>query len=216
MKTVLTAGAVALIAGTAAADLRVTELYSGVSGPDGTPDWFELTNEGVTDLSTAGLFYDDNSFDATKDDALANVTIGAGESVIFLVSWEDDYTDVADAIADFVAFWGDVATVSYVDGGSGLGGGGDAVAIFDGNLADSNLVTSAAYNDAQGGAFATTEYPTGPVGQLSTLGVNGAFESLLGAGDSDTPIVGSPGVVPSPAGVAALALGGLVAGRRRR
>lgn len=219
MNKLLAAGAVAALAGVAAAgttNVRITEIYAGAPGPNGTSDWFEITNEGTSAVSTGGWFYDDDSFNPEQNDALSNLTIGAGESVVFLVSWEDDYTDVTDAIAEFAAFWGSTMQVGFVSGGSGLGGGGDAVSVFDGNTLSANLLASAAYIGSLTESNATIEYPFGPVGQNSVAGVNGAYESFLNAGDPDGPLIGSPGAVPAPGVAAVLALGGLAASRRRR
>lgn len=219
MNKLVAMSALALVSGGAIAgttDIRLTEIYMGVGGNNGTSDWFELTNYGTTAVSTEGFFYDDDSFDATKNDALSTLFIGAGESVVFLVSWEDDYTDAVDAIADFIAYWGAGTQVGFVDGGSGLGGGGDAAAVFAGNTEDAALVASGTYTSSLAEQGATVEFPSGPVGQLSQLGVNGAYGSLLGAGDTGAPIIGSPGAVPAPGAAALLAMGGLVAGRRRR
>ena len=210
-------------------DLRVTEIFSGQPNDNGTTDWFELTNNGATTVSTGGLFYDDNSFDATKDDALDTLTLAAGESAVFLVSWEDDYTDPAIAVNDFVAFWGlgSGVQVGVVTGGSGLGGGGDAATIFDGNFASSNLLTSGSYDSSLGSLRGTVDYAAvaastafrTPIdGVESTSALAWAFESVGVANGPDDPrtLFGSPGAVPTPASAGLLGFAGLATARRRR
>ncbi|CAN0460638.1 unnamed protein product, partial [Ectocarpus fasciculatus] len=62
----LTALAIAGLATTASAQLDITEVYiGGLPGPDGTADWFELTNTGGTTLTygAGDLVYDDESRD---------------------------------------------------------------------------------------------------------------------------------------------------------
>ena len=94
----------------AVVDLQITEMWiGGLEGSEATSDWFEITNFGdtaATGLTADLLYYDDDSADPTKDDPLLGVdTIAAGESVVYLVSWEDDF-DLAAATDAFVAMWG--------------------------------------------------------------------------------------------------------------
>ncbi len=229
MRTAIATLAIAGLAAAASADitdLRITEVFPGLPGANGTTDWFELTNYSNTTVSTAGLFYDDNSFDATQDDALDALTIAPGESVVFLVSWEDDFVDPADAVAEFFAFWGAAVAnvqVGVVTGGSGLGGGGDAVSIFSGNTASAQVISTAAYDSEV--ARTTIDYaavdPTKvfrtPLDSaLSSAPLPWAFESEGLAGDNNETVFGSPGVIPTPGAVSVLGLAGLAAARRRR
>lgn len=127
-------GAIALIALTPAAhaafDLRVTEIWPGNSGdPDQTEDWFELTNFGDTAWTAAtdgDLFFEDDSADASRADIMENVpTIGPGQSAVFV--------DGGSAAAvNFFNIWNPVLPQTLVGwyNGSGLSGGGDAVALF--------------------------------------------------------------------------------------
>lgn len=222
---VLTVAGLSSAAAAGIVDLRVTELYAGVSGPNGTSDWIELTNTGPASVTTDGLFYDDDSFDPEKDDAFDSLSVASGESVVFLVSWEDDYATASEAVDAFRAFWGIGASVQVatVDGGSGLEGGGDAAAVFDGNTAGASLLTSAAYNSTQGGTRSTIHYGsvnpafrTAADGDLSDLSQAWTFESAGTAGDANETLFGSPGVVPTPGAVSMLGLAGLVAATRRR
>ena len=85
---IIGAATIASSASIAPGDLVVTEAYGGVSGADGTADWFEITNLGEESISTTGLFYDDDDESADTGDmvALSEMIITAGESVIFLIS----------------------------------------------------------------------------------------------------------------------------------
>lgn len=197
MRLLLAAASTAIAAQSVSADLLMSEIYW--NNDNGVADWFELTNTGTTAISTAGLFYDDDSADATKDDGLSSLTIGAGESVIFLVSWEDDFTSSADAISAFNAEWSYTGLIGYVDGGSGLGGGGDAAYVFDGNGGAASVLTFLEYPDTVTIGDGATWTPGG----LTTSG------SLSFSG-----VLGTPGAIPAPGALALLGLAGF--GRRRR
>ena len=216
LRNLIGAGLITAVAGSASAQVQLTEIYSGLSGPDGTSDWIELTNFGAVTVNTAGWYYDDDSADPTKDDALSAVDIHPGESAVFLVSWEDNHAFVADAITEFENFWGAGITVGYVTGGSGLGGGGDAAFVFDGNTGGASTIASGSYNALLASAYATTEYSLSGQRRNSVDGENGAYQSLLPAGDSNLPVVGSPGAVPTPGVMALAGVAGLVGARRRR
>lgn len=220
---VLAMAGVAAVASADVTDLRITELFVGQPANNGTTDWLELTNYGTTSVSTGGLFYDDDSFDSTKNDALDALTLAPGESAVFLVSWEDDFTVASDAIDQFVAFWGTGIKVGVVTGGSGLGGGGDAAAVFANNT-DLVPITSASYTDL-GGLRGTIDYAavsssvafrTNSNGAESMLSMPWVFESIGTADDPARTLYGSPGAVPAPAAAGLLGLAGLGAARRRR
>lgn len=205
----------------AAGDLQITEIYAGLSGPDGTADWFELTNVGDMPISTGGLYYDDESADPAVDAPLDAFTLAPGESAVFLKV--DDPLDAPAEIADFESVWGAGINVGIAAGGGGLSQGGDAVFIFDSNVLDvnTNVIDSVSY-DSFGGT-ATLEFTPGGASSSSVVGLNGAYESTAFANDSlgAAPdflitLVGSPGaVVPEPTAalLAALAACGFVARR---
>ncbi|GJM17831.1 MAG: hypothetical protein DHS20C14_00440 [Phycisphaeraceae bacterium] len=222
MKTMTAACALTLAAGAASASLTITEIWAGgVSGTEQTADWVEITNFGNSSVSFSGVYYDDDSADATKDDEVFGIgSIAAGESVIVLVSWEDNWGSATDALDAFAAVWGagNLAGVQigYVDGGSGLGGGGDAAYFFDGNTSAAATLASQSY--AGPALPASFIYNPGTIsfGDLAQGGVYGAYTSDQPASDDGTFAIGSPGVVPAPMSAAVLGLGGLAAMRRRR
>ncbi|MEM8864616.1 MAG: lamin tail domain-containing protein [Planctomycetota bacterium] len=206
------------------AALKITEVYPGVSGPDGTSDWIEITNFGAAPISLDGLFYDDGgSPTIMADQALADITVGAGESVVALVDFEDDGNTPAGAVADFQAVWGTGITVFAVTGGGGLGGGGDTANILDGA---GSIIDSFTYSGALTNTVSTLFDTSGMgVAKQSVFGVGGTFVSNPFANDSlftgitEIALTGSPGVnVPEPAAASLLCLMLAAAGvsRRRR
>ena len=191
---------------------------------DTTPDWFELTNLGDSAIDPGTLYYDDSSADPTDGGQLAGITtLAAGESAIYLVSWQDDFPgpnpfpppfDPADALAAFESFWNTNGAyqVGYIldadtAGGPGLGGGGDTVNIFDGNMMGATLLATRSYPDSSNEFPADTQGVTwvnDPATSSSVhaqLGVAGAFASVGGTQ------VGSPGfAVPEPGSMLLLLL----------
>ncbi len=210
MRILIIGMCVLLLASVAQADVVVTEIWpGGLDGAEVWSDWFELTNYGDTAVDPSGWYYDDDSADPTKNDPVLGLsTIAPGESVIVLVSWEDDWTTYDNALAAFNAGW-DVdnaltnVQIGYVDGGSGLGGGGggDEVWVFDSNASGANTIASQGYSNAQVESFVAQ--PDGTWNNdYAQVGVWGAYESAIDA-TSDPLVgkaVGSPGVVvPEPA-----------------
>ncbi len=221
-----TAGIVALAALTASAsaDIRITEIWAGgLDGSEMMADWFEVTNEGAAAFDMTGVFFDDSSNDPTENSAVAGIaSIAPGESAIVLVSWEGDWATSGDAINAFTSVWGagNIAGVQigYVDDGAGLGGGGDAVYLYDGNTGGATTLASAEYTtDTQLESFIYNPV-SGAFGEYAQVGVFGAFESDLPATDEPGigSAIGSPGLVPTPGSAMLLGLGGLAVARRRR
>lgn len=199
----------------AAPVFRITEVFAGLSGPDGTPDWIEVTNFGDMDGDTGTLWYDDESADISAGTELTSFNLSPGESAVFIVT--DDAT--ATSPAEFRALWGPVGNVGVGLGGGGLSQNGDAANIL---LGDGTIVDTLAYGAA--GQTATIEDPAG-IDQPATslLGVNGAYESGSFANDTLNPfdpflisLVGSPGRIPEPAGLLLLVAGMAVSIARRR
>ena len=208
-------------AGFASADLLVTEIYPGVPGPDNTPEWFEIYNNGTTDMDISSLYFDDESADPTVNDFINIVggatTLGAGEYLIVFNDVSDG--DAAGEIANFESFWG-VGGFTYgrIDNGAGLNDDGDAVFVFDGNTAGANVVASLDYS-ALSLSYQTAVLDLG-TGQAvaATVGNLGAFSSAGTAGTDNLAVVGSPGAVNIPEPTSALIIAGglLFAATRRR
>lgn len=154
-------------------------------------DWFEVTNNGTTDLDITGWKVDDDSKAFSSALALNGITsIKPGESVIFL---ETTASNTATVIANFKSTWfgsnvpADLQVGSYTGGSIGLSSGGDQVNLFDasGNL-KANIVfgtstTNKTFNNAASLNNAT-------ITTLSQVGVNDAF-----AAKNDANQIGSPG-----------------------
>ena len=203
---------------TASANLQITEVWTGLSGEDGTADWFELTNFGASPIDTGDFYYVDDEALFAEASQLDSFVLAPGESAIFLTDdgAADDVT-YANAIEEFLALWGAVANVGYSNGGGNLGQGGDEVNIFD---ASETIIETVSY--ASSGDLATFDDSDGDgTTALSVVGVNGAYESNvffndnLGLPNDEATMIGSPGVVPEPASLALVGIGGLALLRRR-
>jgi MYXO-CTERM domain-containing protein len=215
MKTsLITVAAVAALAGAAQAQFAVTEIYPGISGPDGTLDWFEITNTGAGVLDTGGLFFDDDGPNQADGGALDSFLLAPGQSAVFLIGGG------AGDIADFVAVWGSIANVGTTAGGGNLSQNGDSVNIStDGGL---TFPVSAVFGGSFDNTGATIDFVGGsPVD--SVVGINGAFvsspffnDNVLGGASQQATLIGSPGVIPAPGAAGLLGLAGLAAARRRR
>ena len=215
--------AAGLFASTASANLQITEVYSGVSGEDGTADWIEVTNFGAVSIDTGDFYYDDISANVPEGGQLDSFVLAPGETAIFLISLNlteelvDDVT-YANVVEEFLGIWGPVPNVGITNGGGSLGQPADTANILD---TGNNVVDSFAY--ASSGVLATFDDSDGDgTGPLSVVGVNGAYESNvffndnLGLPNDEATMIGSPGVVPEPASLALVGLGGLAMLKRRR
>ncbi len=216
MKIAATLVVLAGIASVASADVYVSEIYGGLSGEDGTNDWFEVTYNGAGTFDTGSLFYEDDSADPTNAGAMTSFILSSGESAVFVLG--ADATD----LATFTSIWGAVANLGSATGGGNLGQSGDGVFLYDGNSAGATLVTSQSFTGDHNTTFATWEFDAMGNAQYSVDGVNGAYTSAsffndnLGLPNDEAALIGSPGAVPTPGTVALLAVGGLVGTRRRR
>jgi Lamin Tail Domain len=211
------------------ADILVTEVSPYSSGNAAfAADWFELTNTGNSAVSVSGWKVDDSSNSAATAIALSGITsIGAGESVIFLEG-------TASTVTGFLSHWfGASAPASlqvgtYSGAGIGLSTGGDAINIFNGadariaGVAFGTATIGRTFDNAAGLNSLTLPLPL--VGNLSAVGVNGAFNSVA-ALSTGVPLgtldIGSPGVaaaVPEVSTYAMMLTGlfGVALLRRRR
>lgn len=246
MRGLMGLGAVVLfgVASTASAQLLITEIHSNQSLSGAAfQDWFEVTNFGGSAVDLSGWIFDDDSANPALGFRFGDLSIAAGESIVFVERLTPE---------EFRDWWGPLDGVQIVTySGSGLGlGRGDAVNLFD---ADGELQLSLSYR-APGGFITSDGSPSGfdptdptrqpHAGQAAgaietwisllwdpafgidepryTFAVDGTLGAFQAQGFSATGEraldVGSPGaVIPAPGAAALLGLGGLLAvGRRRR
>lgn len=205
--------AISFVASANAAPIfQITEVYAGISGDDGTPDWIEVTNLGDMNGDTGILYYDDESLSAAAGVQLPSFDLSVGESAVFIVTGDAS----SDSITDFTTIWGAITNLGFATGGGGLKQSGDTAAIL---LSDDTVIDSLTFGFS---GTATLEDPTGMgTGSLSMVGVNGAYESnaffndTLGLPGDVATLIGSPGTivgVPEPASLlmALAAVGTLV------
>lgn len=179
--------------------LAITEIWSGQSGSDVTADWFEITNRSneTLDFSTMPLYYDDDSADPVDAVEIQGLTtLAAGESAIVMVDGG------ADSVAEFRSAWSnlnniDTLKIGYAENASGLGGGGDAVTLWQGDpRVDGNQVAMADYPDTDGFDAASWDVD---LKAFTTTESNGALSSAIAGGDnSDVPALASPSVANEP------------------
>ena len=180
----------AITAETTAAVFDVTEVYPGISGEDGTSEWFEITNNGASAGNIDALFYEDNSNDPTLAVQLPSFNLAPGETVIVL------NTNSAADVATFESVWGVGPNIVTVDG-PGLNDGGDTVNLYDSNMAGATLVESVTYDGSAN--LETYEFAADGTQSLSVVGTNGAYTSAeffndnVGDPDNMISLVGSPG-----------------------
>ena len=211
-----------------AAVFKITEVFTGLSGEDGTVDWIEVTNFGDAAGDTSSLIYDDSNPSVANAGTLDSFLLAPGEAAVFLISDDNQASDditYPTAIAEFQAIWGATISVGLTNGGGNLGQGADDANIGYANGASNfAIIDTLAYGS--GGQLETTEDPSG-VGtpSLSVLGERGAYESAsffndnLSLPGNSATLVGSPGVgVPEPTtlALAAFSVMGVLGVRRRK
>lgn len=207
-------GAIAVVASSAHAYLRVTEAMSS-SGTGGTNDWFEVTNYGSSAVDVTGFKMDDNSFNFANSVLLNGITsIGAGESVIFVESTSSSFD-----VASFQTFWGGLSGVQigfYNGSGAGVSfsSNGDGVVVF--NASGAEMTARATFGAATSGSSFYFDLAPNNVGIVSTVGTIGT--QLTFATTGSVVNIGSLGTaiaIPAPGAVALLAAAGMVSRRRR-
>ncbi len=198
------------------AGIVITEVMSS-SGTNGTPDWFEVTNDGSSAVSLTGWKMDDGSFNIAAAVALSGITsIGAGESVIFIES------AAGAGVASFRTFWGGLTNVQvgyYSGSGVSLSSGGDGVCLFNNLSVNVNQVSFGAATT--GSSFfwgwdsmgAIDPNYSAVVSTVGTIGTQVGFVSADVLGNIGS--LGTAILVPAP-GLAAFASLALAIRSRRR
>ncbi|MBC7834917.1 MAG: lamin tail domain-containing protein [Phycisphaerales bacterium] len=219
MSRAITASALivaALAASTAFADLRITEVAPQTTA--GTPstingDWWELSNSGPGAIDLAGYQWADteDALPSSDSNFFPAITISPGQSIIIL-------EESASSLAAWRANWGIPDTVVILgidamlddatpdgDTFSGLGNTNDGVFFYDPSGVQLSSYLYAA--NTRGVSF-EADMAGNDLG-LSVVGENGA---VLGANGD----IASPGfAVPAPGAMSMLALGAVLARRRR-
>lgn len=171
--------AAAFAAGSAKAQIRITEVMSS-SGTGGTPDWFEVTNYGTSAVTSTGWRMDDNSFAfANSVEVFGVSSIAAGESVVFIESAAG-----AD-IPAFQTFWGaslgSTQIGFYSGSGVGFSSNGDGVVVFD--SAGTELTPQ-------------TSFPAATAGSSFYWGYDAAGAFVDGFGSQSSGLVSTVGTIP--------------------
>jgi uncharacterized protein YjiK len=189
----------------------ITEVAPWGSGNSPTKtDWFEVTNDGATNINMTGWKMDDDSDGFSSGVPLEGVTtLKPGESAVFI-----ETTEGATKVQAFEALWfganvpAGLQVGTYHGSGIGLSTGGDQVNLFD---QDGDHVAGVAFGPSPTGPFESFENvdavgtgpgPASPIGHLSAIGVNGAVEAA-----NDENEIASPGtaLVPTPLAVTEVA-----------
>lgn len=209
--------ALAASAGTASANIRITEyLYQGLNGSTQvTFEYIELTNLSAAPIDMTGWSFDDDGrvVGATSLSVLG--TVAPGESVVI--------TEAADAA--FRARWNLGAGVKLFAGNANNLGRNDEINIWDAGGAlvdrltygDQNFPLTPRANGVSAWRFRSAD--SGPYGNIDstwTLSAVGDAQNSYAAVSPGSDI-GSPGtyVVPAPAALSLLAFGTIVGARRR-
>lgn len=224
MKYAIALATIAAAGSVASANLTITELYAGMSGEDGTLDWIEVTNTGNSSMDTGIFYYDDENPSINDGGLLDSMTLGAGESAIFLISDDNVASDdvlYSSAIQEFNSIWNYTGQIGLTNGGGNLGQGGDGAFLLSGTSGSEVIESSAVFSSGFENLNATIDFTSGSA-MLSVLGLNGAYESEsffndnLGLPGDQATIIGSVGLVPTPGSASLLIIGGLVGMHRRR
>jgi len=208
-------------------DLQITEIWPGNNpddseGNDQTGDWFEVTNVGDSDWTSADgtLYFDDSDPTVDNADEMFGISIiAAGESVLFI---DDDNPIPGLTVSIWQALWtgplqaaGQTVPQIGTYSGSGLGGGGDEVNLFldtDAMLDITDIVDTEAYDNADGSGGRSWDVVNGIYSHAS-------YAVVTAANNMGNPSTGTPGfnvTVPEPSSFTLLALTGGIAVLRRR
>lgn len=212
--TLAALGSAAFLAFTPAkAQIIITEVDAAGSGTSSTTaygeDWFELTNEGTTSISTAGDLMSDNHGLTKTPVAMSTLTLAPGQSAVYIEDDSNPFASDAALEAAFETTWFGSTSNAPANfligtyGGAatpGLGQSGDAVNIYNSSdtlLAGVSFGASTGTSGTFDNSVSKIDTTTGTgqtdaaVTTFSQVGVNGAF--LASDGE-----IGSPGAVPEP------------------
>lgn len=202
----------------AEANLRITEVYSGIVGEDGSADWIEITNFGTSAFDLADLRI--NGLAPRNGPGQNEPGVRVVPSQVKVIVMGITAGGETDAISAFEDLWGPGLELLFTTGSS-LDETGDTVTLQDalGNTLDQVTFTTA--DTSAGLSLATLDTVARPIA-ASRLNVNGAYESAaffndtLGLPGDQATLIGSPGLVPEPTSLVLLSLGTLALGCRRR
>lgn len=191
----------------ASAQIRITEwMYTGTGG-----EFVELTNVGLLPIDMTGWSYDDIDAVPGAFDLSGFGIVNPGESVII----------AEDPAATFITDWSLPGGVDVLGDNTHNLSRGDEINIFDASNALADRLT---YGDQIFAGSIRTQDESGWV-SFDGLGANDVYEWTLsfvgdvqGSYASLNGDIGSPGshVVPEPATMALLTIGGLALVRRRK
>ncbi len=208
----------------------------GLLGEESTSDWIEVTNLGATPFTgfdrvllrtteipanaPTGIPVPGATFEGVA-------SLAPGESAVFMTDYDADAydpinqtfynsADASEAIAAFRTIWGaavDTVQVGFLEAtfggpGDGLDQNGESVFLYEGTPFETGamvLIDEAGYPNSNRASWEFND-PASATGNLSVVGVNGAFEGVLPANAvpgvppaEGLPPIGSPGVfVPEP------------------
>lgn len=205
MRKFMIAAFAAALAGSAAAQMRITEWsYSSGAG-----EFIEFTNVGGSSIDMTGWSYDDDSRLAGTVSLSSYGLVAPGQSVVL--------TEI-DA-ATFASNWGLVGVPVIGLNVANLGRN-DEINLYD---SSSTLIDRLTFGDQTFVGSIRTQNVSGNPATPAALGANNVFQwqlSFVGDGFgsrlSNLGDLGNPGVyIPEPSSLALLAIGGLLASRRR-
>lgn len=172
-------------------DLRITEVSpEQAAGGAAYADWWELTSFEKEPVNLGGWrFNDDGGGLGTAFQIPANVTIGPGESIVFV----EGLTPV-----QFQSWWGaalpaTLQIVTYSGNGLAFSANGDGVRLWNSAAGvEADTVASVDFGASTAGVTFNYDPVTKQFGMLSQAGVNAVFKAAA------TADIGSPGFYKTP------------------
>lgn len=218
----------ALVAGSAHAELLISEIFYNLAGSEGvTSEWVEIYNSGNQAVDASGYMFADTQDGDVSGAFAAGTSIAAGGTLIV----------TQQSPATFASIWGNginlVQVTTFPSLSNSASPTNETLALLD---ASSAVLDEVNYENATNGwpddttfssiyllssALTTTANDIGSNWANSADGVDGAYTALIVNPDIANATVldvASPGIVmvPEPATLLALAAGALLLNRRRR